>query len=314
MASAITPTASSGTSTDAAVRPASASRRARALDAPVAPEAPHEHRDELGRHQRGRRPVHVGGHPEHREDQEAGEHAPERRDDDDFHDERWCLRRASACRARASRGRRFDAQTVPTASSHAEHVCRSVKRMKSARVIFALAVLLSLAVPAAASAAIDFPLRGWWSFNEGRGQTVYDWSGKGNNGFLGSTPQADSNDPSWTRGIFGTSALSFGGDDFVSVDDSASLEPQAAHGRRLDQGVAVAGDLPLPDRQGQPGLRRRLVRADDRLQRRAPVLRLERQRASSTPASTTPRSTTASGITWPARSTARSRSCSSTAS
>ena len=98
--------------------------------------------------------------------------------------------------------------------------------MKSARVIVALAVLFSLAVPAAASAAVDFPLRGWWSFNEGRGQTVYDWSGRGNTGFLGSTPQADSNDPSWTRGIFGTSALSFGGDDFVSVNDSNSLEPQ----------------------------------------------------------------------------------------
>ena len=99
--------------------------------------------------------------------------------------------------------------------------------MKSARVILSLAVLFSLAAPAAASAAVDFPLRGWWSFNEGRGQTVYDWSGKGNDGFLGSTPSADANDPSWTRGIFGTSALSFGGDDFVSVNDSNTLEPQA---------------------------------------------------------------------------------------
>jgi len=98
--------------------------------------------------------------------------------------------------------------------------------MKSARVIFALSVLLSLAMPAAASAAYDFPLRGWWSFNEGKGQTVQDWSGKGNHGFLGSTPQADSNDPSWVKGIFGSKALSFGGDDFVSVNDSNTLEPQ----------------------------------------------------------------------------------------
>ena len=59
-----------------------------------------------------------------------------------------------------------------------------------------------------------------------RGQTVYDWSGKGNHGFLGATPQADANDPAWTRGIFGTSALSFAGDDFVTVKDSNSLEPQ----------------------------------------------------------------------------------------
>lgn len=99
--------------------------------------------------------------------------------------------------------------------------------MKTVRVISTLAVLLSLAVPAAASAAsTDFPLRGWWPLNEGRGQTVYDWSGKGNNGFLGSTPQADSNDPAWTKGIFFGSALSFGGDDFISVDDDNSLESQ----------------------------------------------------------------------------------------
>ena len=113
--------------------------------------------------------------------------------------------------------------------------------MKTVRVIPALAVLFSLAVPAAASAAsIDFPLRGWWPLNEGKGQTVYDWSGKGNNGFLGSTPQADSNDPSWTKGIFFGSALNFGGDDFISVNDSNTLEPQDADGQRVDQGLPVA--------------------------------------------------------------------------
>lgn len=100
--------------------------------------------------------------------------------------------------------------------------------MKSVRVVLTLAVLLSLAVPVAASAATnDFPLRGWWSLNEGKGQTVYDWSGKGNNGFLGSTPQADANDPSWTKGIFFGSALSFGGDDFISVNSANSLESQS---------------------------------------------------------------------------------------
>jgi hypothetical protein len=67
--------------------------------------------------------------------------------------------------------------------------------MKPARVIFVLAMLFLLAVPGAASAAVDFPLRGWWPLNEGRGQTVYDYSGKGNHGFLGSTRQADANDP-----------------------------------------------------------------------------------------------------------------------
>jgi hypothetical protein len=100
--------------------------------------------------------------------------------------------------------------------------------MKSVRVITTLAVLFALAVPAAASAAsADFPLRGWWPLNEGRGQAVYDWSGKGNHGFLGSTPQADGNDPAWTKGIFFGSALNFGGDDFVTIPDvNTSLEPQ----------------------------------------------------------------------------------------
>jgi hypothetical protein len=99
--------------------------------------------------------------------------------------------------------------------------------MKRVRVLATLAVLFSVAVPAAASAA-DFPLRGWWPLNEGSGQRVYDWSGKGNHGYLGSTPQADANDPSWTRGIFFGSALRFSGDDFVTIPDvNSSLEPQA---------------------------------------------------------------------------------------
>jgi hypothetical protein len=97
--------------------------------------------------------------------------------------------------------------------------------MKLPRVIFAAAVVAALLLPSTASAA-DFPLRGWWPLNEGKGQTVRDWSGKGNHGYLGSTPQADANDPSWIRGIFSGSALSFSGDDFVTVPDSATLEPQ----------------------------------------------------------------------------------------
>jgi hypothetical protein len=100
--------------------------------------------------------------------------------------------------------------------------------MKQVRVIAALAVLISLAVPAAASAAgTDFPLRGWWPLNEGRGQAVYDWSGKRNHGYLGSTPQADANDPSWTKGIFWGAALNFNGNQFVTVPDDNSLEPHA---------------------------------------------------------------------------------------
>jgi hypothetical protein len=98
--------------------------------------------------------------------------------------------------------------------------------MKLARVIVSAAFVAVLLLPSTASAAGDFPLRGWWPLNEGKGQTVRDWSGKGNHGYLGSTPQADSNDPSWIRGIFFGSALSFAGDDFVTVPDDDSLEPQ----------------------------------------------------------------------------------------
>jgi hypothetical protein len=98
--------------------------------------------------------------------------------------------------------------------------------MKSARVIFAAAVVAAFLLPSTASAAGDFPLKGWWPLNEGKGQTVRDWSGKGNHGYLGSTPAADANDPSWIKGIFWGSALSFSGDDFITVPGSSALEPQ----------------------------------------------------------------------------------------
>jgi hypothetical protein len=90
----------------------------------------------------------------------------------------------------------------------------------------AAAFTLALAVPSAARAD-SFPLSGWWPLNEGSGQTVRDWSGRGNNGFLGSTVSADANDPSWIRGVFFGSALRFDGvDDYVSIPASSSLETQ----------------------------------------------------------------------------------------
>jgi hypothetical protein len=61
--------------------------------------------------------------------------------------------------------------------------------------------------------------------NEGSGQTVRDWSGRGNNGMLGSTAAVDSNDPSWIKGVFLGSALRFGGDDFVTIPGGSALEP-----------------------------------------------------------------------------------------
>jgi hypothetical protein len=98
-------------------------------------------------------------------------------------------------------------------------------RARPAAVVVGLVAALTL--PAAASAATpDFPLKGWWPLNEGRGQTVSDWSGNRNNGYLGSTTGADSNDPSWIKGIFFGSALRFAGDDFVTIPASGSLQPQ----------------------------------------------------------------------------------------
>lgn len=89
-----------------------------------------------------------------------------------------------------------------------------------------VATAAALIVPNAASAA-DFPLRAWWPLAEGSGQTVRDWSLRGHNGYLGRTPQADTNDPTWIKGgIFGLgSALRFDGvDDFVTVPDSADFK------------------------------------------------------------------------------------------
>jgi hypothetical protein len=40
-------------------------------------------------------------------------------------------------------------------------------------------------------------LVGYWDFDEGHGQIVYDLSGNGNNGQLGSTPDVDGSDPAW---------------------------------------------------------------------------------------------------------------------
>ncbi len=86
---------------------------------------------------------------------------------------------------------------------------------------------IALAMPAAASAdSFSFPLAGWWPLNEGSGQTVRDWSGHNNNGYLGSTTGVDTNDPSWIAGVFSGSALRFDGmDDYVTIPASSSLEP-----------------------------------------------------------------------------------------
>src|ERR1044072_3118689 len=102
---------------------------------------------------------------------------------------------------------------------------RSFRR--TAKVLASLtAGLALLAMPAGASAGF-LPdvgrVKAWWPLAEGGGQKINDWSGYGNHGFLGSTPQADANDPAWVRGIFNTRELNFGGDDFVTIPGTSSL-------------------------------------------------------------------------------------------
>ena len=87
-------------------------------------------------------------------------------------------------------------------------------------VLSTITVVAALCLPGTA-AATDFPLSAYWPLNEGKGQVVRDWSGKGNHGQLGSTPGVDANDPSWIKGIFFWSyGLHFDGGDFVSIPDS----------------------------------------------------------------------------------------------
>ena len=62
----------------------------------------------------------------------------------------------------------------------------------------AAALTILLLAPASASGARS-PLAGWWPMNERSGQKIYDWSGNGNHGRLGSTTGADDNDPTWIK-------------------------------------------------------------------------------------------------------------------
>lgn len=108
------------------------------------------------------------------------------------------------------------------------------------------AATMLLAAPSAAN-AFSFPLMGWWPMNEGSGQTVKDWSGKGNHGTLGITPDVDYADPAWVSGVWAGSALRFSGDDLVRIPDSSSLEPS-----KLTLAAWVRGDA-------SPGMARYIV-------------------------------------------------------
>ncbi len=94
----------------------------------------------------------------------------------------------------------------------------------------AIIVIVMLGLGASSASAKENPLVGLWPINEGSGQTVRDWSGKANGGVLGASSAADAGDPSWIALPSSRSrkhnALRFGGDDYVTVRDSASLEPE----------------------------------------------------------------------------------------
>ena len=114
--------------------------------------------------------------------------------------------------------------------------------------------------------------------NEGKGQTVRDWSGNGNNGQLGSTAGVDANDPTWIRGIYGwSSGLHFDGNQFVQIPDSNDLEPQPMTVSAWFRGSG-ARQLPVPRGQGLEPVLDGLLRPLLGPERRAALLRRQRRR------------------------------------
>ena len=106
--------------------------------------------------------------------------------------------------------------------------------------LVAAAFLLSAAT---ASAAGEWPLRGYWPLLEGRGQKIYDISLNNHHGTLGKTNKADGRDAEWIRGLLGVgSALRLDGNDFIEVDETSGLRPQ---------NMTVEAWVRAPDSPGQ---------------------------------------------------------------
>ncbi len=106
-------------------------------------------------------------------------------------------------------------------------VMTSMRRQNRVATSFAVGMAIVLTALAAPAASLAGPLAGWWPMNEGQGQTIYDWSGNGNHGTLGSTSGVDDNDPTWTDGRFGAGrALAFDNEDVVTIPRDRSLEPK----------------------------------------------------------------------------------------
>jgi hypothetical protein len=92
---------------------------------------------------------------------------------------------------------------------------------KEAALVIVLAAIGWCAAPAPAAPTVD----AHWRLDEGSGQVAADGGPSGLHGRLGSSTGVDAADPAWTAGHDGGSALAFSGGQYVTVPDSAALEP-----------------------------------------------------------------------------------------
>lgn len=85
-----------------------------------------------------------------------------------------------------------------------------------------LFTVLSLLGSCAAIAGTLDNTVGYWHFDEGAGQRLWDSSGYGRDAYLPTGPGA----PTWIARRFDTAALRFNGSNFVQITNSPNLEPQ----------------------------------------------------------------------------------------
>ncbi len=88
---------------------------------------------------------------------------------------------------------------------------------------FALAITVALLGCFAPTASAS-DILAHWTLDDGAGQRATDFGPLAHHGRLGGTSDADADDPTWTTGHDGSSALSFDGSQFVAIPDVAALE------------------------------------------------------------------------------------------
>lgn len=92
--------------------------------------------------------------------------------------------------------------------------------------VFGVLLALPLAVVLAISSGAQADLVGYWTFDEGTGQTVFDSSAYNNHGVLGSTASVETSDPTRVSGRLGAGALNYTGAptfQYAIVPDSPSI-------------------------------------------------------------------------------------------